>query len=105
MSNTNNTINAGKWRETTQPLLSKRVTDLSAGGAVYDHTPFYTLGDDKIFSGYGSLADWIVERKTVLIDGYVGVFYEEVRRHLQEELTKRGYEANWYDTTDHFKPE
>jgi mannose-6-phosphate isomerase class I len=105
MSNTNNTINAGKWRESTQPLLSKRLTDLSAGGAVYDHTPFHTLGDDKIFSGYGSLADWILERKTVLIDGYGGVFYEEVRQHLQEELTKRGYAANWYDTADHFKPE
>jgi len=105
MSKTNNTISAGKWRESTQPLLNKQVSTLTTSGTVYNHTPFHALGNDKIFNGYGSLADWIIEQKTVLIDGYGGVFYEDVQQFIQQELTKKGYSANWQATADHFNPE
>jgi mannose-6-phosphate isomerase class I len=105
MNKTNNTISAEKWRESTQPLLNKQVSTLTTGGTVYNHAPYHALGNDKIFNGYGSLADWIIEQKTVLIDGYGGVFYEEVQQSIQQELTKKGYLANWHASADHFKPE
>src|SRR5215217_214200 len=100
-----NSIAADKWRTSTQPLLSKQVSDIADSGTYYNHTPFHALGDGKISSGYDTLAEWIVTQKTVVIDGYGGVFYNEVQNHLQDELSKRGYRVNWVVTSDHFKPE
>jgi mannose-6-phosphate isomerase class I len=105
MSKTNNTISAEKWRESTQPLLNKRTSALTTGGLVYNHTPLRALGNDKIFSGYENLTDWIIERKTVLIDGYGGIFFEEVQQNIEQELKKKGYLVKWHATSDYFKPE
>lgn len=105
MSKTNNTISAEKWRESTQPLLNNQVTGVAPAEEVYDHFPFHTLGNDKIFSGYTGLAEWIIAEKTVLIDGYGGVFYESIQSHLQEAFAERGVLVNWHATADYFRSE
>lgn len=105
MSKTSNIISAEKWRESTQPLLTKQISSVTANETIYNHLPFHKLGNDKILSGYGDLSNWIIGQKTVLIDGYGGVFYDAVQQRLQEELTKRGYLVNWHITSNYFRPE
>ena len=43
----------------------------------YDIYPAFKIGDDQIFSGFESLAGRILENKTVTIDGYSGIFFEQ----------------------------
>lgn len=71
----------------------------------YDPFPYHSLGEGKVFSGYGGLADWIIQQGTVLIDGYGGVFFEDIYQQIQNELAERGFVANWHFTADYFKEE
>jgi mannose-6-phosphate isomerase class I len=99
------TINPEKWRESTQPLLLKHVPVADNAKTVYDHIPFHALGSGRIFNGYEGLTDWIIAQKSVVIDGYGGVFYEDVYQQIQGALAERGIVVNWFFTADYLKPE
>jgi len=91
-----------KWRRGVQPIMpdqmSKRATDQ------YDIYPYHGLGGNKIYRGYGSLAKWMVEQKTVVIDGYVGVFWNHVQAQLQSIFDKENVSVNWVLMTNLLKP-
>ena len=94
------------WRNSTQPLLPVHVAgNVQSPEANYNMLPFHSLGVSKIFSGFSTLAQWIAEQKTVVIDGYGGVFFEDVQSQIQSELDKLGYTVNWQVSSDFFKPE
>ncbi|MBK1439983.1 class I mannose-6-phosphate isomerase [Parapedobacter sp. ISTM3] len=78
-----------------------RATD-SAGYGIY---PAHPLGNGKIHYGYDTLAQWVVEQKTVIIDGYVGNFWDRIATHLMAELEKLDTQVNWYAMHDFLKPE
>lgn len=91
------------WRKSMQPLLphdNKSVTGLND---TYNPTPFHSLGAGKIFDGYQSLATWIVRHKNVIIDGYGGVFFEDIYQDIQAALSHMGLTVNWIFTKDYFK--
>lgn len=92
------------WRESLQPLLP-----LDAGKVAtnenYESMPFFSLGGQEIVAGVAQLTDWIIEQKTVLIDGYGGVFFKEIQLQIQKELEVRGITAKWQFTTDYLKSE
>lgn len=90
-------------RKGAQYLMPSRLTtrpDVCEGYNIY---PSHALGNNKIFNGYASLTSWIIEQKTVVIDGYVGVFWEKVREAINNCLAQEGITANWIKTEDFLK--
>ena len=90
-----------KWRKTDQYLPPGKKPAHSAGK--YDIYPSFNLGEKQIISGFESIAEVILKNKIVLIDGYVGVFFDQFRNDLDEELKKKGHTISWKSTSDFLK--
>jgi mannose-6-phosphate isomerase class I len=91
-----------KWRSTTEALLPQTInSQRSVNG--YDIYPSHSLGGGKIFTGYRSLVDWIIMEKNVIIDGYVGVFWDEVQQLIETELQRKGVSVKWLLMADKIK--
>lgn len=96
-----NTITA--WRNSRQRLLPEFLTEERTAG--YDMYPIHSLGANKIRNGYKSLAAWIITQQEVLIDGYSGILWHEVKDALDTALQEAGVEVQWHFTHDAFKEE
>ncbi|MDB5156654.1 MAG: hypothetical protein JWR50_1361 [Mucilaginibacter sp.] len=72
-------------------------------GEVYNIYPVTKLAAGKIFNGYTSLAKWITEQKTVVIEGYAGVLWDLVKDALQAEIEAAGLKVNFIKTADYLK--
>ncbi|KIA92073.1 ROK family transcriptional regulator [Pedobacter kyungheensis] len=94
---------AAQWRQSGEQILPENIHDFNPSPEGYNLYPVHTLGAGKIFDGFTTLAAWIIEKKTVLIDGYVGVFWSEIERLLQTEFTKKQVKVNWLHTADQMK--
>ncbi|WP_353197402.1 class I mannose-6-phosphate isomerase [Parapedobacter defluvii] len=90
-------------RNTKQEIMPAEVQTRVAGG--YDIYPAYPLDAGRIYDGYKSLAQWMTEQKTVVIDGYIGNFWERIAASLMIELEKLGAGTNCYFMHDFVKPE
>ncbi|WP_205510683.1 class I mannose-6-phosphate isomerase [Longitalea arenae] len=94
-----------KRRVSSQSLLPQQMhTDAITNGG-YNMYPAHGLGANKIFSGYGSLAKWIAEHRQIIIDGYGGIFWKEVKQCLQTELQALGKKVQWIDVSTCMKKE
>lgn len=80
-------------RKTTQRLMPRRRNPSPPGQ--YDIYPSFEVGDDKIFGGFEQLAETLVGQRRVIIDGYVGVFWDDFRRQLEAALEGIGIMADW----------
>lgn len=80
-------------RKTEQLLMPVRKEPVQQGE--YDIYPSHDIGENKIFQGYRSLAERIATEKIIIIDGYAGVFFDDIREGLDGELRKLGISANW----------
>ena len=100
-----NTIDTSKLRKSSQFLMPARLTDRTVAGDNYDIYPVCNVGDNKIFNGYASLAQWIINEKTVVIDGYAGVFYDSITDELSKEFNSKGLKVNWINTSAYLKTE
>ncbi len=69
----------------------------------YNIYPVCSLGGGKIFNGYHSLAQYIIEKQTVIIDGYVGVLWDIIRTLLSEYFIADGLTVNWVETSAYLK--
>ncbi|OQP49987.1 class I mannose-6-phosphate isomerase [Niastella populi] len=94
-----------KRRVSSQPLLPQQVQAGKTAGGGYNMYPYHSLGTDKIFSGYASLAQWILSHRVVIIDGYGGIFWKEVKQCLQTEFNAKGKQVNWHDVSTCLKKE
>ncbi|GGG83881.1 hypothetical protein GCM10007415_16240 [Parapedobacter pyrenivorans] len=94
---------AATLRNTKQDILPAEVRAGDVGG--YRIYPAHPLGDGKIHAGYDTLAQWVVEQKTVIIDGYVGNFWNDLSAGLTTELERLGAQVNWFTMHDFLKPE
>jgi len=88
-----------KWRKSSQKVLPQHVDNTSHKPGEYNIYPFSGLGNGKIFSGYQSLAEWIVHQKSVAIDGYMGVDFSVIREKLSEAFAKKNLKVLWYETS------
>jgi mannose-6-phosphate isomerase class I len=86
-------------RKTDQYLLPK-VKPIPIEGK-YDIYPSYKLGENQIYSGFDSLAQQISEHRVVILDGYIGVFYDHFREKLDESLKKKGMKTSWKNTANY----
>lgn len=77
-------------RKSKQYLLPPRLPFKKDGFGKYDLYPTFHLGDGKIYSGITSLIDYCIDQRTVLIDGFVGVFWDR----LKDKFKKRFDELN-----------
>jgi len=92
-------------RKSGQNLMPVRlVTDLTPEDA-YNMYPVFPLGENRIFNGYDSLAQWVIRQGTVIIDGYTGVRWDVIEQQLGNIIKERGLTVNWIKTSDYLKPE
>jgi mannose-6-phosphate isomerase class I len=69
----------------------------------YDIYPAYVTENDRIFAGYNTLAARIENHRIIKIDGYCGVFFNEIRDQINEFLTGKGFTTSWISTFDLLK--
>lgn len=67
--------------------------------------PTHNLGEGKIYLGFESLAAELMKSKTVIIEGYQGVFFELIKKNLNRYLQQNGVLANWINVSDYLKEE
>ncbi len=81
------------WRKTTQDLAPVKhpVTELG----VYDIYPAFKLETGKMQCGFEALAEQIADQQCVILDGYIGVFWEDFRQKLSSALEDKGIKATW----------
>lgn len=94
---------SAELRKTAQFLMPSQLDKPHNVKHGYNIYPSADLGKDKIFSGYESLTQWIVDQRIVLIDGYVGVFWDKIQESINSCLEAQGYRANWIKTGDFLK--
>ena len=94
---------ADTLRNTKQEIMPATVRAMDKGG--YDIYPSHPLDEGAIYDGYETLAQWIVEQKTVVIDGYVGNFWNRIVTDLTVELEKIGAKVNWHLMDGFLRPE
>lgn len=70
----------------------------------YDIYPSFRIPDNKIFSGYESLALKLKDHPVITIEGYNGVPFEEIRFNLDRFFNKYGLSSKWISTYDLLKP-
>lgn len=82
------------WRKTEQFLAPDKTQHSRQG--MYDIYPSFPLGDGKIRSGAAAFSEWIIRKKTVVIDGYIGVFWEQLVEAVSDEIKKQKKCVHWY---------
>jgi mannose-6-phosphate isomerase class I len=90
-------------RNTKQYLLPAKKPNLQQGK--YDIYPAFRLDDGLICCGFDSLAEEMMKHKTVILDGYAGVFFEEIRQMIQSVFTGKGISARWINVDFALKSE
>ena len=90
-------------RSTTQFLMPYQKS-----GAVpdsYDIYPSFKLDERQIFTDFEQLAQKIFSQPVVLVDGYIGVYFDVFREKLQQVADREGIKVNWADMESALKPE
>jgi predicted NBD/HSP70 family sugar kinase/mannose-6-phosphate isomerase class I len=80
-------------RKASQPLLPLSPESDKPEG--YDVFPYMASGK-KIYKGFQSLANEIYKERTVVIDGYGGVLWEDFRVQLHRCLKEKNISVYWY---------
>jgi mannose-6-phosphate isomerase class I len=91
------------WRKSSQFLMpAKKEQEEQNKYRIY---PAHPMQNGKIKYGFESLAAEIQQYKTVIIDGYIGVFFDDFRKKLQLYFDKKGLIVNWLNVATALKPE
>lgn len=90
-------------RSGSQPLLPQRVQENILTKDEYQIFPHHAMGSGKIFNGYESLANWIKSYPNIIIDGYSGVFWQDIRVSLSQIFDSKGLRVNWIDVASCMK--
>jgi mannose-6-phosphate isomerase class I len=91
-------------RKTTQFLMPEKLQEPEHAPDAYQIYPACALGAGYIHHGFNSLSAWIAEHKTVIIDGYIGIFWDKIQAALQQHLQETDMQVHWIVTTDFLKP-
>lgn len=89
------------WRKTDQYIMPG--SKVSSVKGKYNLYPTMKIEDGKIDKGFESLAQQIASEKRIVIDGYIGVFFDEFKEKLNTELNKLGKKVVWKSAGDALK--
>jgi mannose-6-phosphate isomerase class I len=89
------------WRKTSQRLAPAGHVPSNRGQ--YDLYPGFPIGPGKIGLGYAALVERLRGHKQVVIDGYGGVFWENLREQVNSELGRHGLKVNWLNVEQALK--
>jgi predicted NBD/HSP70 family sugar kinase/mannose-6-phosphate isomerase class I len=93
------------WRKSSQKLMPSFIEKRVEKAGEYNIYPYHSLDSGKIFSGYKSLAEWMILHKSVLIDGYVGNDWATIRENLNNVFKQKNINVVWYETSAFLKNE
>jgi mannose-6-phosphate isomerase class I len=71
----------------------------------YDLYPSFHVGNDKIHVGLDQLMPFLLKEKTVMIDGYQGVFFDEIQNELDAIFHQHQKKVHWVDIRHSLKDE
>jgi mannose-6-phosphate isomerase class I len=91
------------WRKSDQHLMPAKKGTAEKG--VYDIYPTLKLTEGKILPGFKTLAKAMVNEKLIVIDGYVGVFFDDFMKNLDAEFTRSGKKVAWISVDKALKDE
>jgi mannose-6-phosphate isomerase class I len=91
------------WRKSDQHLMPAKKGTAEKG--VYDIYPTLKLTEGKILPGFKTLAKAMVNEKLIVIDGYVGVFFDDFMKNLEAEFTRSGKKVAWISVDKALKDE
>ncbi|HDR50319.1 MAG TPA: hypothetical protein ENN90_01675 [Mariniphaga anaerophila] len=91
------------WRNSSQFLMPAVKQKTQKGK--YDIYPTHVLEDEKIYKGFESLANKLMQHRTILMDGFVGVFFEDFKKNLQKYFDQKKLNIHWVDTSTALKSE
>lgn len=69
----------------------------------YNIYPSHILPEAQIFAGFDKLADTVAQHQRVIIDGYIGVFFDVIQRGLEILLKDKGKATEWIPIDSCFK--
>lgn len=105
-----NTLSAAKagnpvksLRKSVQSLLPVSPSETAESG--YKLYPFHSLGSNAISEGYASLANWMAANKTIILEGYGGVYWDLIRDQLSRVFEKNNTAVKWHNINSVLKPE
>jgi mannose-6-phosphate isomerase class I len=98
------TVIDSELRKTSQFLMPAQLKDVQDTDGTYNVYPTASLGAGKISNGFNSLAEYIINEKTVIIDGYVGVLWDKIQYSLHSCFQEKGMSVNWISTDSLLKP-
>jgi predicted NBD/HSP70 family sugar kinase/mannose-6-phosphate isomerase class I len=93
------------WRKSSQNLLPSSINKGEEKAGEYNIYPFHSLDSGKIFSGYASMAEWMMLHKAVVIDGYIGNDWSVIRENLTKVFKEKKVNAVWYEASAFLKDE
>lgn len=93
------------FRKSGQYLLPSRKTEASKKSGGYELYPTFRIEENQIFEGLSALAEFCVSQKTVVIDGYAGIFWERIKKELSDIFTRQKISFTIRETRNCFLPE
>jgi mannose-6-phosphate isomerase class I len=90
-------------RKSEQFLVPLKKEELPVG--MYDIYPSQRLEHGKIGTRIENLIQELSAQKTIILDGYIGVFYNKIREQFDREFNKLGKKVSWIDMNSALKPE
>jgi hypothetical protein len=94
----NRTILNKEWRKTTQHILPE--TKPASGEQWYDIYPAWKLDENLIYEGFEVLAESFLLHRQIIIDGYVGVFYDSFRKKLDQSFRRQGVRPQYFSRAE-----
>ncbi|MCU0370308.1 MAG: class I mannose-6-phosphate isomerase [Bacteroidales bacterium] len=77
----------------------------ASGPGAYDIYPTHRIGENKVFSGFDTLAERLRHQQMVIIDGYTGVYFEDFKKGLNDAFLNLGIVSSWTTVASALKPE
>ncbi len=90
-------------RKTTQQLIPLKNDPTKSD--TYNLYPSFNIGKGKVHFGYKALAKKLIHEKIILLDGYIGVDWNEVQYELISAFQNEGCKVNTINISDCLKPE